>query len=99
MAELTPRLSERIRRDFPAGTADEVAGYLASVAGEAFGGQDPERVQAAIVLASVGQWDRFLSVFRLLQLDWRDVLVAGGLANADWPARLDAELPDPSTGG
>jgi hypothetical protein len=31
---------------------------------------------------------------RLLTLDWRDVLVAGELADADWPARLDAELPD-----
>jgi hypothetical protein len=98
VAGLTPRLSERIRRDFPAGTADEVAGYLTSLADEALGGQDPERVQAAIVIASAGQWDRFLSVFRLLKLDWRDVLVAGGLANADWPARLDAELGSPRAG-
>jgi hypothetical protein len=95
MAGLTSRLSERIYRDFPAGTADEVAGYLASLAGDAFGGQDPERVQAAIVLASAGQWDRFLGIFHLLRTDWRDVLVAGGLANADWPARLDAELGSP----
>jgi hypothetical protein len=93
VAELTPRLSKRIRRDFPTGTADKVAGYLASLADEDFGGQDAERVQAAIVLASAGRWDRFLSVFGLLKLDWRDVLVAGGLANADWPTRLDAELP------
>jgi len=47
MAERTPRLSERIYRDFPAGTGP------------------------------------------VLKLDWRDVLVAGGVANADWPARLE----------
>jgi hypothetical protein len=98
MAGLTSRLTERIYRDFPAGTADEVAGYLASLADDAFGGQDPERLQAATVLASAGQWDRFLTVFRLLKLDWRDVLVAGELANADWPARLDAELDSPRAG-
>jgi hypothetical protein len=27
-------------------------------------------------------------------VDWRDVLVAGGLADADWPDRLNVELPD-----
>jgi hypothetical protein len=95
MAALTLRLSERIHRDFPAGTADKVASYLASLTDEALGWQDPERVLTAIVLASAGQWDRFLSIVRLLRLDWRDVLVAGGLANADWPARLDEELRSP----
>lgn len=95
MAVLGLRLSERIRRDFPAGTAEKVASYLASLDDGALGGQDTERVQAAIIIASAGQWDRFLSLIRLLRLDWRDVLVAGGLANEDWPARLDAELPGP----
>jgi len=50
---------------------------------------------AAIVLASAGQWGRFLRFVRLAEEDWRDVLVAGGLANEDWRARLNAELPDP----
>ena len=62
MAELTLRLSERIRWDFPTGTAEKVVSYLASLDGGALGGQDSERVQAAIVLASAGQWDRFLSL-------------------------------------
>jgi len=30
---------------------------------------------------------------RLVTADWRDVLMAGGLAGAGWPARLEAELP------
>jgi hypothetical protein len=55
MAALTLRLSERIRLDFPAGTADKVASYLASLTDEALGGQEPERVLTAIVLASAGQ--------------------------------------------
>jgi hypothetical protein len=93
MADLTPRLRNRIWHDFPAGTADEVVRRLTGLAAEAFGSQDEERVMAAIVLASAGQWERFEAGIRLLALDWRDVLVAGELADADWPARLDAELP------
>jgi hypothetical protein len=67
---------------------------LASLTDKALGGQDPDGSDST-VLASAGQWDRFLSIVRLLRLDWRDVLVAGGLANADWPARLDEELRSP----
>jgi len=92
VVELTPRLSRRIQRDFLPRTAEQVVGYLTGLSAEAFGGQDAERVLAAIVLAAEGEWDRFTSLFSLLRLDWRDVLVAGGLADADWPARLEAEL-------
>jgi len=28
------------------------------------------------------------------ETDWRDALVAGGLADDDWPDRLNEELPD-----
>ena len=50
---------------------------------------------AAIVLASAGQWQRFIYFIRLVAQDWRDVLVDGGLADEDWRDRLYAELPDP----
>jgi hypothetical protein len=45
-----------------------------------------------VVLASDGQWERFLAVFKLLAVDWRDVLMAGGLGNEDWPQVLNREL-------
>lgn len=92
VAELTPRLRRRIAHDFPPGSADMVLSYLGTLADSAYGGQSRERVQAALVLASRGQWDRFKSVLRLLRLDWRDVLMAGGLGQDDWRAVLDAEL-------
>jgi len=95
MAAPTPRLEARIRRDFPAATAEKVVGHLASLDDRDLGGHDVERMQAAIVLGSAGQWDRFVLIFRMLKVDWRDVLVAGGLAHADWPARLESELPGP----
>ena len=92
MIELTQRLSDRIGRDFPPDTAERVCGYLKGLTADACGGQDLERIQAAVVLASDGQWERFLAVFKLLAVDWRDVLMAGGLGNEDWPQVLNREL-------
>lgn len=54
MAELTRRLRKRISREFAPGTAGEVTGCLTGLDAETFDGQDPERVQAAVVLASNG---------------------------------------------
>lgn len=54
--------------------------------------QDRERIEAAIVLAAAGERARFDALAALAERDWRDVLVAGGLAHGDWPARLDAAL-------
>jgi len=92
VTELTQRLSDRIGRDFPPGTAERVCGYLKCLTADACGGQDLERIQAAVVVASHGQWERFLAVFKLLAVDWRDVLMAGGLGNEDWPQVLNREL-------
>ena len=92
MTELTQRLTDRIGRDFPPGTGEQAHGYLKGLTADACGGQDLERIQAAVVLASDGQWERFLAVFKLLAVDWRDVLMAGGLGNEDWPQVLNREL-------
>jgi hypothetical protein len=95
VTDLTPRLVNRIHRDFPAGSAEEAARRLTDLPADVFGLQDHERVMAAIVLASAGQWQRFVYFIRLVAQDWRDVLVDGGLADEDWRDRLSAELPDP----
>jgi hypothetical protein len=92
--EPTDRLRCRVQRDFRAGTAEELLKRIAALPPSATGKQNPERVQAALVLAARGQWRWFDALLRLLDQDRRDVLVAGDLADADWPARLDAELPD-----
>jgi hypothetical protein len=89
-----PEAKQRIGRDFSPGTEEKVKGCLADLDADAFGRQDPERIQASMVLASDRKWERFMRVFRLLTVDWRDLLVAGGLADGDWPALLNVELPD-----
>jgi hypothetical protein len=52
-------------------------------------------MEAALVFIGDGDVVRFRDAIDLLHLDWRDVLVAGGLADESWPAELDRRLgPD-----
>jgi hypothetical protein len=91
--ERESRLSRRVRRDFPEpGSADEVLRLLGDLV---FFPDDPahsERVQAAVVILAGGNIARLKENIAEARFDWRDVLVAAGLASKDWPARLDAEL-------
>jgi hypothetical protein len=93
------RLERRIWRDFPEpGSADGVLGLLAALPGRA--GYDPEifgseRVQAAVVLLAGGDLGGLRKALQLAVSDWRDLLVAAGLADGDWPVRLDRELGPP----
>ncbi len=89
MTAPSERLIRRIRQDFGRGTDDEVIRHLTALEPD----DSSERIQAALVTGAAGVWSRFEQLLRQLELDWRAVLVAGGLANADWQARLDAELP------
>lgn len=84
--EVTPRVRKRIERDFGvSGNVDEACRHV----GEA---SDSERVQAAIVLVASGRLTDLHDAIALAQVDWRDLLLNAGLANQDWPTRLDAQL-------
>jgi hypothetical protein len=83
------RLIRRIRRDFNRGIDDEVIRRLTALRPD----DSSERLQAALVLGAGGKWNRFEQQLRRLERDWREVLMVGGLADEDWPARLSAELP------
>jgi hypothetical protein len=52
--EPTQRLIRRIRANFAPGTAEEVVRRLRGLPEERFGGQDAERIQAALVFQSGG---------------------------------------------
>jgi hypothetical protein len=93
------RLERRIRHDFPApGSANGIITALDRLPHEA--GYDAEhlrseRIRAAIVLLADGDLSHFREAVELAKTDWRDLLVAAGLAHADWPLRLDEALgPD-----
>jgi len=69
-----------------------VLSCLEGLSASEYGGQDHERIRAALVLASRARRDRFESMVQLLRTDWRDLLMAGDVRQDDWRAVLDQEL-------
>jgi hypothetical protein len=91
--EVSFRLSTWIMREFPKGKAERVLDSLRDLGSEeVFWRGDTERLAAAIVLPCQGRWDLFVAQLGLARLDWRDVLVNGGLGNEDWPKVLNEHL-------
>jgi RimJ/RimL family protein N-acetyltransferase len=87
----TPRLERRIREEFPE-DADDIVRRMTELALPMAENQSRERILAAALIASHGDLEALGWALRMASRDWRDVLVGAGLANLDWPARLDAEL-------
>lgn len=52
--------------------------------------RERDRVHLAIVKRAEGHFERFARTLALAATDWRDVLVAAGLAHEDWPDVLRA---------
>jgi hypothetical protein len=86
MTAMTKRLRARVLRDFrEPGSAEEIVRLVEAAAYD-------ERIQAAIVLAASGDVKGIRSGVDLARIDWRDVLVNGGLGDDDWRSVLFAEL-------
>lgn len=90
--EVSQRLSRWVVRVFPEGSAEPVLDALRHLPAAAYGNQDAERIHAALVLRTQGDWSRFRQMLTLVQQDWRDALVTADLADEDWPERLTANL-------
>lgn len=90
--EVSRRLTRWVRSAFPEGSAEQVLDVLRDLPDEIVGGQDPERVQAALVIRTRGDWYEFRRWVRLAQTDWRDALVGADLGDEDWRDRLDEVL-------
>jgi len=85
---LTPRLAARIRKDFP----NDYERVISQLESAESGNQGRERVLAAIVISAQGDLGCLRSALELSRIDWRDVLMNGGLGHEGWPDRLDKEL-------
>jgi hypothetical protein len=94
MTEVTPRLARRIRGDYAPGTGEGVLAAMADIPESLplAEKQSAERLQAAVVLGHDGSWASVVRRIAILRRDWRDGLMAAGLADGDWPTRLDDEL-------
>lgn len=83
MVELTPRLRRRLDADF----GQEAQGFAAELEllpESINSGQDPERIQASVLLAARGSVQEFTAMLALARMDWRDLLVSAGLENGDY---------------
>jgi hypothetical protein len=88
---VTLRLERFVRGAFdPAAAEDVLLDLFAMV--DAEGRPVSERIQAAAVIVADGDLDRLAEARQLALIDWRDLLVLGGLAYEDWPERLDELL-------
>lgn len=83
MVELTPRLLSRLESDFGP-EAQPLATELEQLPGAINSGQDPERIQAAVLLAAGGSLPEFAAMMDLARSDWRDLLVNAGLQNGNY---------------
>ncbi|KQY22384.1 hypothetical protein ASD16_17435 [Cellulomonas sp. Root485] len=95
MSSVSRRVAEAVARDFGA-HAPDVVRRLEKLS--LHGNPEHERVHAAIVFSSMGDLCELDKAAALAALDWRDVLVHAGLADADWPNRLDAKLGPTNSG-
>jgi len=93
MAKPSQRLARRIEADFDGASAGTVAQRLDEVL-DGWGRPFDERAQAAIIFLADGNFERFTAGLEAARTDWRDTLVAAGLADEDWPQRLDRRLGD-----
>jgi hypothetical protein len=90
--DVSSRLSRWILASFPIGSGEEVVRQLTDLSDAVAGGQDRERIQAAMALGTNGSQEAFRQRVELASIDWRDLLVGAGLGEGDWPRRLDATL-------
>lgn len=93
---ISDRLQAYVRRRFAPDEVEPIFGLLAEVVYEEPGSTEEgiERIQAAVVLIADGDVQRLLRAMEMAQDDWRDVLVAAGLAHEGWPERLGVALGD-----
>jgi hypothetical protein len=83
-----PPVEKKIRATFPAQEA-EVA--ISALSGMTMPPLNKEwtttraRVQVAIFMSSKAHLERLLSGVAGAEIDWRDTLVSGGLAESNWP--------------
>lgn len=85
---VSERVANRVRRDFGAAASEALDALELAETGI----QEVERIHAALVLMAEGSLERLWQAVELSRLDWRDVLMNGGLAHGDWPKILEREF-------
>jgi hypothetical protein len=88
--KVTELVCQQARRFFSPANAQEVIAALEATDLPLIA-NNGERVFLAILLLSRGDMDKFRIGLKQAKTDWRDTLVAAGLANSDWPGVLRSQ--------
>lgn len=94
--KVSPRLTRWITLEFSESTSGYVLSALRDLPASVIGHQNPERIQAALVIRTGGDLQEFQGMLRLAREDWRDLLVAADLGHDNWPGRLNDLLGRPA---
>ncbi|WP_062291246.1 hypothetical protein [Demequina phytophila] len=89
MAVVGDRIAERAAEDFGRAAPRVVSALERLRTPHA---ADPERIQAAILLAARGSLTLLEDALDHAREDWPDLLDRAGLAGDDWRDRIDSEL-------
>lgn len=92
MSPLTARLRRHVELAFPPASVARVVATLQAWRIPYEDSPPGERLVGAVVLLADGDPDRLSTGLEIAARDWRDLLVAAGLENADWSHALDRRL-------
>ncbi|MFJ8231884.1 hypothetical protein ACIQ9E_18290 [Streptomyces sp. NPDC094448] len=85
---ITARITSKILQQY-GDEADAVASLLEEVELEVFHRPAEERFTAAVLILADGSVGKLLDALRLMEMDWRDLLIAADVAQADWSSVLN----------
>ncbi|MHB9857913.1 hypothetical protein [Streptomyces sp. YIM S03343] len=86
---ITSRIASRVAEQYGADAAS-VTSLLEEAELRVFHRVAEEKITAAVLILADGSVDKLLDAIRLMEIDWRDLLIAAELAHADWPSTLDS---------
>jgi hypothetical protein len=89
---VSQRLEDYVRREFRPVDAGDVIARLDALELANAEKQSLERIRAAVLLLTHGEFDRLEESVRIAERDWRDALVWSGLGHADWSLQLESRF-------
>jgi hypothetical protein len=89
---LDPRITRHVQVSFPRDTVEGILHRLDTWRLSYRTRERRERLVAAVVLLADGDAPGIERAINLAERDWRDLLVAAGLAQADWETELTRRL-------
>jgi len=72
--------------------AETVISEIGALDEQDFDYQDPDRIVAAILIFAMRNVTNIARTIRSVTVDWRDLLIGAGLADDDWPSRVEELL-------